>query len=200
MVDLPPLPLCAALFLGACAGPPLSKVHARNAIGIRGLYAEDLQSDRPDPADPEGGVRGVRNASAFGFHFENFFNASQSAWADLERHSDPGPSVAGRSLQLRTGLRQYWFPESRWQPFFGGGFLAGLLDSGAQDGLVWIGGLTAHTGLAWFPTRGLGLELGFAYSYWAANPHDVDTPSGTRIRSDETLNGFEGTLQLSVFF
>ncbi|TAH35048.1 MAG: hypothetical protein EYC70_14775 [Planctomycetota bacterium] len=189
----------ALLLLCGCAASGSFPVHERTGIGVRGLAAESLQSDRDDPAVPGGGAVDL-DASGFGIQAESFLQADTSATFTLLRRVYDSPGVEVRALEYRSGLRYYLFETSPVQPFVTGVITVAGLDSSAEDGLSYGIGAGVGGGLATWIGRHFGLEAGFLYEGQVVDFHLHDTDEGTEVSTTESIYGLTLEIQAGIFF
>ncbi|RMH02985.1 MAG: hypothetical protein D6702_07315 [Planctomycetota bacterium] len=187
------------LAVPACANAWRSRVHDHDAIGLRGLAADTLVTDRPDPRRTDRRLQGV-SASGWEVGFEHWLDAGTSAGFGLARRSYPTAAAGARSLELRTRLRESFLEEARTQPYLEAGTVVAALDLAGTDGLSFGLGLLAGAGLRHFPSRSVALEAGATFLALTVDPRTVEGPKGTRFRSEEELYGWEFALQLAFLF
>ncbi len=187
------------LLLPSCANAYRSTVHEHRAVGLRWLAADALQTDRVDPRRVDQRLQGV-HAEGYALTFESWLDAGSSARMELGWRSYPTEAVDARAFEFRAGGREYFFEDSRTQPFVEGAMLLAALDIDPAEGLDWGYGGAVGGGVSHFLSNAVALDLSAVFDLLVVDPRTVETAKGDRFRSDENLYGWEFAVQLAFLF
>lgn len=187
------------LLAAACANAPRSTIHRHDAIGLRGVLADGLQTNRPDPRRADQRLQGVHE-TAWGVSFEHFLDAGTSTFFELSRRAWPTAAADARVLELRSGGREFFRPDARLQPFLEASLNLAALDIDGAGGLSWGIGAAAGGGLRHFLGDAISLDLALLFAGMTVDPQTHRTSHGDRFASEEELYGWQLALQLAFLF